>query len=83
MSSPAIDLNRLPLHVRDRAELMLGHIAQGQPLRTLGGRRMNFDRHRASIPIGLRWRLLVDEVGGRLVPRAVLSHEAYNKRKQR
>ena len=43
---------------------------------------MNFDRHRASIPIGLRWRILVDEVGGRFVPRAVLSHEAYNKRKQ-
>ena len=31
MSSPAIDLTRLPHHVRDKAEMLLGHIAQGSP----------------------------------------------------
>lgn len=74
-----IEIGRAPRDVLVRARRVVEKLESGQPYWNLGGKRLTDNRARISIPLGRRWRLLADDVDGRIRARAVLSHETYNK----
>ncbi|MBR8172852.1 hypothetical protein KDX27_34560 [Burkholderia cenocepacia] len=70
--SPAMHLPA----VLERALEVLGRLKQGAHPLTLGGKMLTSRRGDFSIPLGLRYRLLVDAAS--LKPLKFLSHENYN-----
>jgi hypothetical protein len=77
-----VDLRALPrrelvLEARD----VLAGIAAGRPYGEYGGKRLNYDRTIISVPLGRDYRILLRDDDGGLTPIAVMSHEAYNKKK--
>jgi hypothetical protein len=55
-------------------------LERGEPYMTFRGKRLRRNRKRISIPLGLKWRMLAEDVDGRLQVRRILSHQAYNTR---
>jgi hypothetical protein len=73
-----LDLTRLPPVVAQKAQHILAALAAGQSLKTLKAKRFAFDRSLIRVPVTYRYRLLCRQVGSRIFPLKLLSHEAYN-----
>jgi len=73
-----IEVGRAPREVLAKARRVIEKLEQGQPYWKLRGKRLQYDRQRISIPLGPRWRLLADDLDGKLVVREILSHQSYN-----
>ncbi len=76
--SDPIDLRGLPKHVVTKSRQILHALSQGTSLHHLRAQRFRHDRTRLRIAVTPRYRMLCDDVNGRIVPRAVISHESYN-----
>lgn len=72
-------LRKKPAEVVRRARAIAKRIANGETVSDLGGKRMRHDRSVVSVPIGLRWRVLIDASGDSLDPVALVSHEDYSR----
>ena len=75
---PLRGLDDAPRRIREKALEILALLDEGAHFRALGGKTMHRDPARASVPVGLRWRLWGRVVKGKFVAEALLSHEAYN-----
>jgi hypothetical protein len=73
-----IQVGRAPREVLVRARRMIEKLEKGQPYWKLHGKRLQYDRRRISIPVGPHWRILADDLNGKLVVTEVLSHQSYN-----
>ena len=75
-----IRISRAPRQILLRARQIVEKLERGEPYWKLHGKRLGCNRFRISIPLGRDWRILADDVHGRVVVREVLSHEKYNLR---
>lgn len=73
-----IDTRRIPLDVLIRARKVVERLESGESYLTFHGKRIRRNRNRISIPLGLRWRMLADDVDGQPQVRRIMSHETYN-----
>lgn len=72
-------LERKPRRVADRAREIAKRALEGATAPELKARRMKHSRAELSVRIGRSWRVILDDVDGRLVPRALMSHEQYSR----
>lgn len=54
-------------------------ITKNVPYQNFKGKRFNWDRNQISIPLPRNYRLLCQEVNGDILPKKVMTHEAYNR----
>jgi hypothetical protein len=73
-----IDTKHVPLDVLERAHKVVERLERGEPYMTFRGKRLRRNRKRISIPLGLRWRILADDVDGQMLVRRIMSHQTYN-----
>ena len=73
-----IDIRHLPVEVLTRARKVILRLEHGESYLTFRGKRLRRNRKRISIPLGLRWRLLADDVDGRVLVRRIMSHQTYD-----
>ena len=75
-----IDLHELPKPIVLRARKILEQLAQGVEYYKFKGKRLlGVDRDLIRIPVGRRYRLLIQDIGNNTFQSLkVLSHEAYN-----
>ncbi|MEQ8963563.1 MAG: hypothetical protein RLP02_37595 [Coleofasciculus sp. C2-GNP5-27] len=73
-----IDLKDLPTHVVVKARVIIAGLKEQKNYRDFGGKRLRHNRGIVSIPVTRNYRMICDDGGNSLVPRAVLSHEDYN-----
>jgi hypothetical protein len=73
-----IDTRHIPLDVLIRARKVVERLESGESYLTFHGKRIRRNRKRISIPLGLRWRMLADDVDGQPQVRRIMSHEKYN-----
>ena len=75
-----IDLHKLPKPIVIRARQILEQLAQGDEYYKFKGKRLlGIDRDLIRIPVGRRYRLLIQDIGNNTFQSLkVLSHEAYN-----
>ena len=74
-----IQVARVPAEILEKARRVIDRLEKGQPYWQLRGKRLTDHRHSISIPLGRRWRMLAEDVDGRVRVCAILSHETYNK----
>jgi hypothetical protein len=75
-----IETKHVPMNVLARAKRVVERLERGEPYMAFRGKRLRRNRKRISIPLGLKWRMLAEDVDGRLQVRRILSHQAYNTR---
>jgi hypothetical protein len=75
-----INLRHLPKHVVKKARKKIQLLRSGAGFRRLDAKRMQHSRNWIRIKLGNSWRLMARDVGDRIVPVEVLSHEDYNKK---
>lgn len=73
-----IDIRHVPLDVLTRARKVVLRLEHGESYLTFRGKRLRRNRKRISIPLGLKWRMLADEVDGQPLVRRIMSHQTYN-----
>ena len=73
-----IDTRHVPLNVLIRARKVVERLERGESSLTFHGKRIRRNRKRISIPLGLRWRMLADDVNGRPQVRRIMSHQKYS-----
>ena len=73
-----IDTRHVPPEVLARARKVVERLEHGESYLAFRGKRIRRNRKRISIPLGLRWRILADDVDGRLRVRRIMSHETYS-----
>ena len=73
-----IDIRHVPLEVLTRARKVVLRLEHGESYLTFRGKRLRRNRKRISIPLGLKWRMLADEVNGQPLVRRIMSHQTYN-----
>jgi hypothetical protein len=73
-----IDTRHIPFDVLIRARKVVERLERGESYLTFHGKRIRRNRKRISIPLGLRWRMLADDVNGRPQVRRILSHQKYS-----
>ncbi len=73
-----IDARHIPLEILIRARKVVLRLEHGESYLTFRGKRLRRNRKRISIPLGLKWRMLADEVDDRVLVQQILSHQAYN-----
>ncbi|HPP00593.1 MAG: hypothetical protein HPY51_20610 [Candidatus Omnitrophica bacterium] len=73
-----VDLRGFPKGIVRKARHVLTRIQAGASIAELGGKRMHYDRHILSIPVGNGYRLICQDRNGRVVPQLLLTHEDYN-----
>ncbi len=73
-----IDARHVPSTVLARARRVVERLEGGESYLSFHGKRLRHNRQHVSIPLGRRWRILADDVDGRLQVRSVLSHQSYN-----
>jgi len=73
-----IDTKHVPLDVLTRAQKVVERLEHGEPYMTFRGKRLRRNRKRISIPLGLKWRILADDINGRIRVRRIMSHQTYN-----
>jgi hypothetical protein len=73
-----IDIRHVPLEVLTRARKIVLRLEHGESYLTFRGKRLRRNRKRISIPLGLKWRILADEVDGQPLVRRIMSHQTYN-----
>lgn len=77
-SQDVIPLDHLPPGVKDKARSVLRRIQNGDSFASVGGKRL-IDRTVISIPLGMRWRLVLRETMEGFIPVEAMSHEKYNR----
>ncbi len=80
-AADVIDLQGLPKTIVLRARQVIAELGAGTDYRQFKGKRLNHDRNVISIPLTYDYRLICYDVGDRIEPRSVLSHEDYNVKK--
>lgn len=75
----AVDLRTLPKNVVLKARGILAGLANQKDYRQYYGKRLRHDRQVISIPVTRNYRLLCRDQDGHIVPKAVVSHEDYNR----
>ena len=73
-----IDTRHVPLEVLAKAYKVVERLEHGESYLTFHGKRIRRNRNRISIPLGLRWRILADDLDGRLRVRRIMSHQTYS-----
>ena len=73
-----IDTRHVPPEVLARARKVVERLERGESYLAFRGKRIRRNRKRISIPLGLRWRILADDVDGRLRVRRIMSHQTYS-----
>lgn len=73
-----IDTKHVPLEILTRARKVVLKLEHGESYLTFHGKRLRRNSKRISIPIGPKWRMLADDVDGRILVQRILSHQAYN-----
>jgi len=73
-----IDNRHIPLEVLTRARKVILRLEHGESYLAFHGKRLRRNRKRISIPLGPKWRMLADDVDGRVLVQRILSHQAYN-----
>ena len=73
-----IDARHIPLEILTRARRIVLSLEHGESYLTFHGKRLRRNRKRISIPLGPKWRMLANEVDGRVLVQHILSHQAYN-----
>jgi|GEM_PF-849998 hypothetical protein len=73
-----IDARHVPLEILTRARKVVLRLEHGESYLTFHGKRLRRNRKRISIPLGPKWRMLADDVDGRVLVQRILSHQAYN-----
>jgi hypothetical protein len=73
-----IDTKHVPLDVLIRARKVVERLESGESYLAFHGKRIRRNRKRISIPLGLRWRILADDVNGRPQVRRIMSHQTYS-----
>lgn len=63
-----------------RARRIITRLEAGTPYWQMHGKRLRWNRHIISIPVGRSWRILAEDAGGQVRARQVLSHASYNHR---
>ncbi len=74
----AIDLRGFPKGIVRKARHVLQRIQAGDSIAELGGKRMHYDRHVLSIPVGSGYRMICEDQDNRIIPKQLLTHEDYN-----
>jgi hypothetical protein len=77
-SSDPIDLHTLPKNVVVKAREIIDGLASRKNYREFHGKRLRHDRFIVSIPVTRHYRLICQDYGSFLAPKAVVSHEDYN-----
>lgn len=72
-------LKRKPARVVKVAMAIAKKARAGAKPSDIEARRMRHCRDQLAVEIGREWRVVLDEVDGRLVPRALMSHEQYSR----
>lgn len=75
-----IALGHLPAHVARKARRVIQQVEQGCSLRSLDGKRLQYNRHLFSVKLTRTYRLILTERDDGFAPVEVLTHEAYNTR---
>ena len=70
-----IDIRHLPVEVLIRARKVILRLERGESYLTFHGKRLRRNRKHISIPLGLRWHLLADDLDGRVLVRRIMSYE--------
>jgi hypothetical protein len=73
-----IDIRHVPLEVLTRARKIVLRLEHGESYLSFHGKRLRRNHKRISIPLGLKWRILADEVDGQPLVRRIMSHQTYN-----
>lgn len=73
-----IDAKHVPLEIMTRARKVVLKLEHGESYLTFHGKRLRRNRKRISIPLGPKWRMLAEDVDGRVLVQRILSHQAYN-----
>ena len=73
-----IETHCTPAQVLRKARKLVEQLEAGAPYWKLHGKRMAWNRALISIPIGRKWRLMAEDMGGQIVPKQVISHAKYN-----
>ena len=73
-----IDAKHVPLEILTRARKVVLRLEHGESYLTFHGKRLRRNRKRISIPLGPKWRMLAEDVDGRILVQRILSHQAYN-----
>jgi hypothetical protein len=73
-----IDIRHVPMDVLIRARKVIERLEAGESYLAFHGKRIRRNRKRISIPLGLRWRMLADDVNGRPQVRRIISHQKYS-----
>ena len=76
-----VNLEGLPKAIVLKARQVIAEILAGADYRQFKGKRLNHDRRVISIPLSYHYRLICYDMGDRIEPRSVLSHEDYNVKK--
>jgi len=80
-AADVIELQGLPKTIVLKARQVIAELMAGTDYRQFKGKRLNHDRSVISIPLSYDYRLICHDVGDRIEPRSVLSHEDYNVKK--
>lgn len=73
-----INLRGLPKQIVEKARHIILELERGTPYSQLGGVKFKHSRKKIRIPVTLRYRMLCHDIDGKIVPKAVISHESYN-----
>jgi hypothetical protein len=74
----SIDTRHVPVEVLAKAHRVVERLEHGESYLVFHGKRIRRNRNRISIPLGLRWRILADDLNGKLRVRRIMSHQTYS-----
>lgn len=75
----SIDLRGLPRGTVKKSRKILKQLEKGTAYHQLRGTRLSVNRQIIRIPVGQKYRLVCDDIDGRIVPREVIPHKCYDK----
>ncbi len=73
-----LDTKRVPSDVQRKAREIIEQVDKGISPFRYRAQRLNFNRNVISVFVKNKWRLVADDSSGRVVWKALLSHEKYN-----
>ena len=68
----------LPLAYKNKALHIIHKLHKGKSYLQFKGKRIRRRHSVISIPIGRRFRLVCTDIGGKIIPQSIMSHEKYN-----
>lgn len=73
-----INLRGLPKPIVRKARAIIAQLSQGKPYYQLGGKKLRSQHNMIRIPVTRNYRMLCQQIQGKVVPLKVMSHEDYN-----